>query len=118
MSFGFPATVDENPARVWGVLLALLQHLDQFCRHLYVARLVFLGSETSIGLGADMVNPSSEVDILPGGVHHLLFTTSCSEEKLVANSLFLVHRCKEFLEFGGFVWDSGFFFVLWQVPDQ
>ena len=28
------------------------------------------------------------------------------------------YRCKGFLEFGGFVRDSCFFFVLWQVSDQ
>src|SRR5258707_159499 len=97
MPFGLPASVDENPARVWGVLLALLQHLHQFCRHLYVAGLVFFGSEPSIRLGADMINPSGEVDILPSGIHDFLLTTRRPEEKLVPSSLFLVHNRKQSL---------------------
>src|SRR6266851_7418400 len=114
MPFGFPASIYENPARVWGVLLALLQHIHQFCRHLYVARLVLFGSETSIGLGADMVNSSGEVDILPSGVHDFLLTASRTEEKLVPSSLFLVHSRKQFLQFVRLVRDGRFFLVLRQ----
>src|SRR5277367_5002539 len=118
MPLWFPASVGKNPAWVWGVFLALLQHIHQFCRHLYVARRVFLGSKTNFGFGADMVNPPSEVDILPRGIHDFLLPASRPEEKLIASGLFLVHRCEEFLEFHGFVRDSGFFLVLRQVSNE
>src|SRR5262249_25159965 len=118
MTFRLSSTVCENPARMGRMFLSLSEKFHQFRWHLHIPALMFLRSETDIGLGADVVDAASKINVRPRRVHHFLLTTRRAEEKFISNGFFFIHHCKQLFQFIGLVGNCGFFLVLRQVSDE
>src|SRR5277367_1436151 len=89
MALERPRLVDKDPPFMRRFLVALLQAFDQIGRQRHAAVLVVLNSKSNIFLSMNTNGAPCEIDVVPFGEHHFLFSKRRAEEKLVALFFFL-----------------------------
>ena len=84
MALGSPRLADKDPPLMGRFLVALLQAFDQIGRQRHAAVFVVLHGNSNIFLGMNTDGAPGEIDVVPFGEHHFLFSKRRAEEKLVA----------------------------------